>query len=216
MKFCIFLPCLAYLSLKCFSTLCDSSGSNKGKQLLGLTFKRLISLLLSDSNFQLFALSWYFVSLSSHFFVSCLLLDLFFIALCTKLGLSYPLILGCHIAFVTILWILLRFIVFHCMHGGERTTLHDIVRNVFTTISYVARVNPCPSTPHLVVFALSNQHCAFSWWCLHVGKCCHHQPHSNWFGFIGCFFLWGCCDNPRQRMVLIAISSQWTCFSLKL
>ncbi len=55
LKFCIFLPCFTYLFLKCFSTLSDSSGSNKGQQLLGLTFKRLISLLLSDSNFQLFA-----------------------------------------------------------------------------------------------------------------------------------------------------------------
>ncbi len=55
LKFCILLPCLTYFFLKCFSTLCDSSGSNEGKQLLGLTFKRLISLLLSDSNFQLFA-----------------------------------------------------------------------------------------------------------------------------------------------------------------
>ncbi len=55
LKICIFLPCLTYLFLKCFCRLSDSSGSNEGKQLLGLTFKRLISLLLSDSNFQLFA-----------------------------------------------------------------------------------------------------------------------------------------------------------------
>jgi hypothetical protein len=28
---------------------------------------------------------------------------------------------------------------------------------------------------------LLSWHCIISWWCPHIGRCCHHQPHSSWF-----------------------------------
>ncbi len=131
----------------------------------------------------------------------------FFIALCIRLGLFYVLVIG--VAFVTILWILLGSTFFiACM--VERGWPCMILCEMFSQLFHmsVARANLCPSTPCLIVFALSSRNCAFSWWCLHVGKCYHHWPHSNWFGFTSCFFLWSCCDNGNLgKMAFSVISS---------
>jgi hypothetical protein len=50
------------------------------------------------------------------------------------------------------------------------------------------------STP----FDLIWKHCVINWWCSHIGKHCHHRPYSIWFGFEGCFFLWGCYNNHNS------------------
>jgi hypothetical protein len=76
---------------------------------------------------------------------------------------------------------------------GEKTTLHDVVRDVFTAIckrcgiSCFMILDSCPFIPYLIIFMSSNWHC--------IIRCCHCQPHLNWFGFVGCYFLWGCCKN---------------------
>jgi hypothetical protein len=49
--------------------------------------------------------------------------------------------------------------------------------------SWLAKVDPYPFTHCPTIFAPSNWHCAISWWCSHVGRCCHYGPHSSWFGF---------------------------------
>jgi len=56
---------------------------------------------------------------------------------------------------------------------------------------------PMAFHPCFIVFTLSNQHCVMTWWCLHVGRRCHCQPHSSRFGVVTCSCLWGCnysCD----------------------
>jgi len=58
-----------------------------------------------------------------------------------------------------------------------------------------AKTNPCPLTPYPRIFVLSSWDCAISWWCSHIGRCCHCRPHSNWFGVTSCFFSWGCDNN---------------------
>jgi hypothetical protein len=84
---------------------------------------------------------------------------------------------------------------------GEKMTLQDVVRNVFVAIckrceiSCLMRLDPCPFGPYPIIFMLLNWHWIISWWCLHIIKRCHYQPHLNSFSFVGCYFSWGCYKN---------------------
>jgi hypothetical protein len=89
---------------------------------------------------------------------------------------------------------------FQCIHGGEKMTSHDVMRDAFVAIardwiSCLAKTNPCPSAPYLVVFTLLNWHCAISQLCSNVSKHYNCQPHSSWFGLANYSFLWACYDS---------------------
>ncbi len=63
-----------------------------------------------------------------------LALNIFFIALCTRLGISHPLILGVSHCICSQPLDPMGIHLFHGVHGGERTGSHDVVRDVFATI----------------------------------------------------------------------------------
>jgi hypothetical protein len=54
---------------------------------------------------------------------------------------------------------------------------------------------PMSFCPYPIVFAQSNRQCVVNRWCLHISKCCHCWPHSNYLVLQAIFFSWGCCDN---------------------
>jgi hypothetical protein len=108
--------------------------------------------------------------------------------------------LGYHIVFVASLWILWGF-TFFIVHMSGKGWLCMMLCKMFSChckkceISCLVRVDPYPFAPYLIVFVSLSQHCVISWWCSHIGRCCHYWPHSNWFSFIGYSFLWGCDNN---------------------
>ncbi len=138
---------------------------------------------------------WLVVSLPNHpFFMPCF--KKIFITLCSRLGLSHPLVLGVSHCIYSQPLDLMGIHLLCYTHGEEESILHDIFTRCFCghykrcEISYLATTNSCPSTPWYVVFVLSNWHCVINQWFLHVDKCYHYQFHSNWFGFADCFFSW--------------------------
>jgi hypothetical protein len=118
-----------------------------------------------------------------------------------RLGLSHPLVLGVSHYICSQPLDLMGIHHFHCADGGEKMASHDAVQIVFVTIVWDTwfhvswKKNPCNFAPCLIFFASLDRHCVINQWCLHIGECYHHQPHLNWFGFKGCFFLWGYSDN---------------------
>jgi len=108
---------------------------------------------------------------------------------------------------------------FHCVHGGEKMASHDVVWILFVTIIrnvgfHVSQKQTHVLPPPLTVFTLTNWHCVDSWWCLHVSRRCHCQPHLSWFGVMDCSFWWGCANNHEscEGFFFIVIDFWQTCF----
>jgi hypothetical protein len=65
--------------------------------------------------------------------------------------------------------------------------------------------NPCSFASYLLVFTSTNQHCAFTWCHLHVGRCHHCWPHSSELSFTCCIILGGGWDNDGLNKGRISI-----------
>jgi len=89
--------------------------------------------------------------------------------------------------------------------------LHDVMRNVFVAIAKNARFHVSQKQTHVLllptlkIFMSSTWHCVINWWCPHISRCCHHQPHWNWFGVASCFFSWGCDDNLIYKVPYLSV-----------
>jgi len=107
----------------------------------------------------------------------------------TRLGLSHPLILGVSRYICNQPWILWKFIFFIAFMVGKRWLCMILCEMLLRPlqemwISYFMKINKsCHSAPCSTIFTLLSWHCAISWWCLHIGRCCHCQFHSSWFDF---------------------------------
>jgi len=122
---------------------------------------------------------------------SCVTLDVFSTVLRTRLGFSLPLVLK----------------VSHYIcnpHGDPLFSLRSWWGEDGLTwccarcfrghckryeISCIGKAYPCSFAFCPVIFAPLSRHCAINWWCPHVGKHYHHQPHLSWFGFTYYSFL---------------------------
>lgn len=62
-------------------------------------------------------------------------------------------------------------------------------------ISHFVRANPCFFIIFSSILLLMNEHCSIVGWYLHIGGCCHCQPHSNKFGITRSSFPWCGCKN---------------------
>jgi len=144
----------------------------------------------------------------------CLLLNLFSIALHTRLSPSHPLVLEVshcicsqHVDLMGIhlfplwawwgedgfTWCCVRCFCGHCKR---------------CEISYFARTNPCPHAPCLTIFASLNRHCVINRCCLHIAKFCHCQSHSSWFSVASYTFLRGydnsCSSSEKSSLQRLA------------
>jgi hypothetical protein len=137
------------------------------------------------------ASAWLFACLIIPSF--CLTFDVFYFALCTRLGLSHLLIL----------------MLIHCICGQPldptRTFIAPMVRNelhpmmLFIIPSFPSRemqgfmfhISEFMSFLHfLLIFLLVSWHHVIKWWHLHLGRCVHCRSHSNKFGFMHYFVSW--------------------------
>jgi hypothetical protein len=65
--------------------------------------------------------------------------------------------------------------ILHCIDDEERTTSHDVVRNVFVSIERDAKfhalheLDPRSFVSCFLFFASRVWHCDFSGWCLDIG-----------------------------------------------
>jgi hypothetical protein len=112
--------------------------------------------------------------------------------------------LGCHTTFVVSLWTLWGFTFFVALKVRKDDLAWCCVRCYCGhcerfKISHFTKANPCPFAPCFVIFTPLGWHCAISQWCQHVSKCYHCWPHLSWFGFMDCFFSWGCYDSYGLR-----------------
>ncbi len=116
--------------------------------------------------------------------------NVFSFALWTRLGLPHPLAfslthciydqplnpMGIH---------LLR-----CTHGGERTTSHDVVQDVFMSIVKDMAFHVFVGTnSHFFatfssIFLSTCWYFFVNWWHWHISQCCNYRPHSSRHGII--------------------------------
>jgi len=123
---------------------------------------------------------------------------MFFQPHCTLSWVFHMMSLRCHITIVANLWILSDPPSLLCMWWRRRwhtSMKYFCDHSERCVISCFTRVDPCHFAPCLTFFVSSSWHCVINWWCTHIDKHCHHQPHSSWFGLVGCFFLGGYYNN---------------------
>ncbi len=65
----------------------------------------------------------------------CLILNVFFNVVHTRLGFSYPLILGVSHYVCNQPLDFMKIHLLCCKHGGERTASHDVMQNVFMIVA---------------------------------------------------------------------------------
>jgi hypothetical protein len=114
------------------------------------------------------------VNLLSHQFF-CLVSNVFSTALHTKLSLFHPLIFKVSHYICNQPLDLMGIHLFCYTHGGERTTSHDVVWNVFVANAKMRdftshKSKPMSFAPSHVTFMPSNWHHAINQWCLYIGK----------------------------------------------
>ncbi len=142
-----------------------------------------------------------------------LTLDVFSIVLRTKLGLSHPLVLEESHCIYNQPLDLIGIHLLHCTHVGARMVLHDIVRNVFTTIAKNATfhisqnkthvLSPMPCNFHVVKLTLCYQLMVFACW-----QMLSLLISFKLIWFCGLLFLMGLCDNchlDEKRSLLPSI-----------
>ncbi len=134
----------------------------------------------------------------------------------TRLGLSHPLIIGVS-HYICSQPSNIMGIIFSLHSWWERDGFTWCCVRCFhghykrCGISYFSKINEsCPFAPCPAIFTLLNWHCAISWWCLHVGKCCHCWLHSSLLFLTR--LLWQ--SWLKWNIIFITINIQQTCFFL--
>jgi hypothetical protein len=140
----------------------------------------------------------------------CLSSDVFSFSLWTKLGLPHLLALGLtHLH----LWLAVR------PHGDPPLSLHPWWIEDFGMIGmflHSLQGIPCFmfcgcklmfSYCLFSIFSLASWHSSIDWCHLHIGQCHHCWRHSNIFGMMSNFLLWGDCDidGSGERRTLLQL-----------
>ncbi len=111
----------------------------------------------------------------------------FYITLCTQLGLPNP-------SIANILWCVCTHFIdpmgIHflcCVHGNKHTRTHDAICDTFAAIAWdvgfprETRTITCACFNHIQFLSLANRHCAYQRWHLHLNRHCHYRPNTNKF-----------------------------------